>query len=86
LPDNTCGVKRAPMGMVGECVPVATPDPSCPDMMGAANMVGCCAPSGRCGVTSGADMTCITSSPFLPMLMPGAPCGGATDGGVDGGN
>jgi hypothetical protein len=87
LPDDTCGFKRAPMGMVGDCVPVATHDPNCPDMMGAAGMMqGCCAPSGRCGVTSGIDMTCITSSAFLPNLMPGDACGGPSDGGVaDGG-
>jgi hypothetical protein len=88
LPDDSCGFKRAPMGMVGDCVPKATHDPNCPDMMGAAGMMqGCCAPSGHCGVASGIDMTCITSSPFLPMLMPGDACGGPSDSGVaDGGN
>jgi hypothetical protein len=87
LADNTCGFKRARMGMVGECVPVGVPDPNCPDMMGAGStMEGCCAVSGHCGVISGVDMTCITSSPLLPMLMPGDACEPGDGGTADGGN
>jgi hypothetical protein len=86
LTNNTCGFRRAMMGAVTDCVPVATPDSNCPDMMSGMTMSrGCCAVSGRCGVISGIDMTCITSSVFLPNLMPGDACepgdGGTADGG-----
>lgn len=90
LPDNTtCGFKRATMGAVGDCIPVATHDAACPDMNSGGMMLqGCCAVSGHCGVISSLDMTCITSSALLPMLMPGAACeAGAGDGGMaDGGS
>lgn len=96
LPDNTCGLRRAYMDAPTECSGPAVPDPSCPAMatMGIPMMAapdagagmslpGCCAPSGFCGVITATDMSCITSSPLLPNLMPGMPCGMDMDGGVD---
>lgn len=55
-------------------------------MSGGTSLVGCCAPSGRCGVLSTVDNSCITSSPVLADLMPGDACGdGDFDGGMWGG-
>lgn len=98
LPDDTCGRRRAFMTDATACAAPAQPDPDCPDLMtagfgmgmapmdggtGGMVMEGCCAPSKLCGVISGADGSCITSSALLPNLMPGAPCG---DDDMDGGS
>jgi hypothetical protein len=90
LPDNTCGTRRASMTNPTQCTPPAVLDPDCPDFtsMGMGGMTtypGCCTPAGICGVRSTADMTCITSSPFLMGLMPGGPCDGGDAGVEDGG-
>jgi hypothetical protein len=98
LSGNTCGTRRAIKGAVTDCAAPATADTSCPDYMGmgagmmttaadAASMMypGCCAPSGKCGIISTIDMTCITSSPLLTDLKPGAACGEVEDGGANDG-
>jgi hypothetical protein len=88
LPDDTCGTRRATMGAPTDCAPPATEDPACPHYVGMVmgmmtDLVGCCAPSGKCGAISTTDMSCITSSPILPDLKPGAACAGAGDGGTE---
>lgn len=96
LPDDTCGLRRAYMNAPTDCAGPAVPDPSCPSRAGMAapgmppadggagnEMLGCCAPSGFCGVITMTDGSCITSSPLLPDLMPGMPCGSDMDGGIE---
>lgn len=74
--DDTCGTRRATLDNPTECTAEAMPDPTCPAYeSGFSTLAGCCAPSGRCGVISGIDSTCITSSGLLPELSPGPACG-----------
>jgi len=82
-PDPSCP-DRAGMGMGGMPGGGAMDAGAATDAGGDAggmSIPGCCAPSGRCGIISPIDMSCITSSTLLADLAPGAPCGEDADGG-----
>jgi len=89
LPNDQCGIRTARRGYTSACAPPAQEDPGCPDDMGIPwTLPGCCAPSGRCGfISTGTDMSCITSSSRLPYIVPGPACGDGSDAGAqpDGG-
>jgi hypothetical protein len=93
--DDACGTRRAYADDPTDCLPPAAEDSDCPDYTMAGGVImgfdagdgmsfpGCCAPSGRCGIISSIDTSCITSSALLPDLEPGELCGDAVDGGAD---
>ena len=83
--ENTCGTRRALADGATDCQEPAEEDANClPYESGMGDpLVGCCAPSGRCGVISTIDASCITSSTLLADLAPGDVCDGSATGGGD---
>lgn len=81
---QVCGAKSTNPMFATECVPPATPDPSCPDAdaMGM-TLKGCCnAAQGKCGIISSVRPGCITQSMLIMLPDPPQSCTGSDDAGT----